>query len=81
MGIDVTGGRRGARRAPLAKFVLDDPLAGPHAVPGWLPALRVAWGDDFSDSPDGRLALELVGGGSARNTNSNYFGKYDSKVR
>ena len=77
MGFSAGGGRRGARRAPLAKFVLDVPLAGRHALPGWHSALRAAWGDDFSASPDGQLALELVGGGMARSTNSNY----DSKVR
>ena len=77
MGLSASGGRRGARRAPLAKFVLDVPLAGRHATPGWHSALRAAWGDDFSESPDRQLALELVGGGMARNTNSNY----DSKVR
>ena len=56
----------------MAKFVLDVPPAGRLASPGWLPAPRAAWGDDFSESPDGQLALELVGGESVVNTNFEY---------
>lgn len=77
MGIDATGGAFGARRAPAAKYVMAAPLSGRHAQPGWHLAMQAAWGADFSDSADGRLALELVGGGMAPTTNSNY----DSKAR
>jgi hypothetical protein len=70
--------QRAAKRPRVTgKYVLRAPGTGTHARPGWAAALERAWAGVFSETAEGRLALQLLGASLADSTNRNY----DSKLR